>query len=89
MAKATGTKVAASGKVIAAKHDHPVLVRFTGDAFERLNACVRLDAHIHGGEVNVTNVIRKLCHAYCERIEATAASDVARDGAKVLRRKAA
>jgi hypothetical protein len=88
MGKARGTKVAASGKVIAAKQNEQLLVRFTPDALERFRACVTLDAHIHGGDVNLTAVVRKLCHAFCERVETIAASPEAKEAAKVLRKKA-
>jgi len=84
----TGIKVTRSGKVKRANADTQLIVRTTAEVAERFKACVLLDATIHGGDVNYASTMRRMIVEYCNRIEAVASSPVARDGAKVLRKKA-
>jgi hypothetical protein len=85
----SGTKVSRSGKVVRAKQTETSFpLRCTAELSDRFQACCVLDARIHGGDVNYSSTLRRLMVEYCNRIERTAASEVATEGAKVLRRKA-
>lgn len=87
MGLGTGTKVAPSGKVKREKQDVQMTFRATGELVDRFQACVLLDARIHGGDVNYNSVMRQLVTQYCNRIESTANEPVAVEAAKVLRSK--
>jgi len=85
----TGTKVTPKGKVKRAKQTETSFpLRCTSELSDRFQACVLLDARIHGGDVNYSATLRRLMVEYCNRIETTAASDNARNAARVLRKKA-
>lgn len=91
MANDEGTAVRTnrSGKVVATKRDGtPLFIRMTKEEHERFQACVLLDAELHGGEVNASVVVRRLIRAFCAATEDIGASPVAREAAKVLRKKA-
>lgn len=84
--QAGGLRVAADGKIKRAKLDHQIIVRMTTDDAVRFANCIVLDAAIHGHDPNMNATMRALVRQWCDRVEAVAASQVATDGAKVLKK---
>jgi hypothetical protein len=85
----TAIKVSNTGKVRRSKQDVQMTFRASGELVDRFQACAVMDAAMHGNDVNFNATMRQLLTAYCNRVEATAASPEARDAAKVLRKKVA
>lgn len=79
-------KATPAGRVQRANRDKTLNVRMSKDELERFAACSVLDVALHGGDMSMAGTTRQLIRQWCDRIEKTAASQVATDGAKVLRK---
>jgi len=84
--RAGGLRVAADGKIKRAKLDRQIIVRMTLDDALRFANCIVLDAAIHGHDPNMNATLRALVRQWCDRVETVASSQVATDGAKVLKK---
>lgn len=82
-------KTSKAGKVTRTVRNKGFHVKMTEAELERFGLCVVAEAAMLGGDANASNTARALIRQYCDRIEAIAKSETARDAAKVLRRKAA
>jgi predicted deacylase len=78
-----------SGKVVKVTRDVSHTIRMSVEERDEFNACVILDAAMHGGEANASVVVRRLMREFCRKVKATSESEVARDAAKVLKKRAA
>lgn len=87
-AKGTSIKTTPAGKVRRTSKQKALNIRMSEDELEVFAASVMLDAAIHGGEPNMARTVRTLIRGFNERVQVTAASQEARDGAKVLRKRA-
>lgn len=88
MGNGSALKTTTAGRVKRANRDKAINIRMAEDEIERFASCVVLDAALHGGDPNMANTTRRLIKQWCDRVEQTAQSQVATDGAKVLRKKA-
>lgn len=82
-------KTTKSGKVKRAARTKGFHIKMTAEELERYGTCLVADAAIHGGEANGSATARALIRQWCDKIEAIASSETAKQAAKTLRRKAA